>query len=274
MQKKGMSYQFTHAICRIPANSIIEGLRAEDTGTPDAARFRSDHAHYMAVLERAGMKVDVLPALEEFPDSVFVEDPALCLPDLAVVLRPGAASREGEAAAIRPALENHYQTILQIEEGYVDGGDILMTDEAILVGLSARTNQAGFDELQEKLAPYGYQVEKVDTPEGVLHFKTDCSLLDSNTILATYRLKDAACFGGFKVLEVPRGEETAANSIRINDRVIVSEGFPKTAAMLEEAGYLVEIVPTQQAALVDGGPSCMSLRFAPKLIIDQGNRSC
>ncbi|RED53787.1 dimethylarginine dimethylaminohydrolase family protein [Aestuariispira insulae] len=263
MSQQGRSYQFTNAICRVPAHSIIDGLRAEDTGTPSPDQFRSDHGLYIAALEKAGIEVEVLPALEEFPDSVFVEDPALCLPDLAVVLRPGAESREGEAQAIRPALETYYDTILTIEDGFVDGGDILMTDDSILVGLSARTNQAGFEELKGKLATHGHKVEKVDTPEGVLHFKTDCSLLDSSTILATYRLKDAACFSGFKVLEVPRGEETAANSIRVNDRVIVSQGFPKTAQMLEDAGYRVEIVPTQQAALVDGGPSCMSLRFAP-----------
>ncbi len=261
MNREGSSYNFTTAITRTPSNSITEGLRANDLGNPSAEQFKADHGLYIAALRRAGLAVEVLPALEEYPDSVFVEDTALCLSDVAVTLAPGAPSRLGERETIRQALAGHYDHIVDIENGFMDGGDIMMTDAAILVGLSERTNQAGLDDLRAKLMPWDYTVESVDTPHGVLHFKTDCSLLDSETILASYRLSGADCFQKFRVLEVPRGEETAANSIRVNDRVIVSAGFPKTAEMLDKAGFLVDVVPTGQAALVDGGPSCMSLRF-------------
>jgi hypothetical protein len=121
----------------------VDGLRAEDRGAPDATVFRAEHRAYVAALEAAGVAVTVLEPLEAFPDSVFVEDPALILNGVAIVLRPGAPSRAGEAAALRPALEAHCDGLLDLEAGLVDGGDILCTDDCVMVGLSARTDREG-----------------------------------------------------------------------------------------------------------------------------------
>ena len=144
--RPGLSYRFTHAITRTPSDSVSNGIRAIDSGDPDAAKFRAEHGLYVKALQEAGLRVDVLPALEEYPDSCFVEDPAFCLPEGAIRLRPGTASREGEGTAIRPALENRFGSVVDLPgSGCVDGGDVLMLDDIILIGLSARTDRDGAD---------------------------------------------------------------------------------------------------------------------------------
>ena len=138
------SYTFTHAIARVPGTTIVDGLRAVDTGAPNLSWFRQHHEDYVDALRSTGAVVEVLQPLEEFPDSVFVEDVALCLPEGAVVMRPGAPSRLGEARAMAPHLAKHYDEIRTIEEpGFIEGGDILSTEREILVGQSARTNREG-----------------------------------------------------------------------------------------------------------------------------------
>ena len=262
MPIEGLSYQFTEAVARQPGQSVVSGLRATDRGTPGIEQFQAEHKAYVRALERAGLNVTVLDALEEFPDSVFVEDAALCLPEGMVILRPGTPTRTGEAELISTDLASLGHKIHHNDsEGFIDGGDILVTDSAILVGLSQRTNQAGFDWLKSVLGAWGYTALAVHTPDNVLHFKSDCCVLDSNTILATSRLSGAECFANFRVLTVPAGEEAAANSIRVNDKVLVPAGFPATAALLTRENYTLETLRVGQAALLDGGLSCMSLRF-------------
>jgi dimethylargininase len=260
--RAGRSVSFTHALCRTPSLSVVEGLRAEDRGTPDAATFRAEHAAYVAALEEAGVAVTVLEALEAYPDSVFVEDPALILNGVAIVLRPGAPSRAGEAAVIRPALMEHCDAVLDLGAGFVDGGDILCTDDCVLVGLSARTDRDGVAALAPLVEQLGYRLELVETPPEILHFKTECGLLDPETVLATPRLAATGCFGAMRVIQTAPGDEAAANAIAVNGRVMLSAGHPGTAARLAEAGYRVVELPTTQAALLDGGLSCLSLRYS------------
>lgn len=146
-------------------------------------------------------------------------------------------------------------------DGFIDGGDILVTDAAVLVGLSERTDRPGFDCLKTTLERWGYDVRAVRTPEGVLHFKSDCCVLDSETILATSRLSGSGCFASFRVLTVPPGEEAAANCVRVNDSLLVPAGYPATAEFLACKGYAVETLAVTQPSLLDGGLSCMSLRW-------------
>lgn len=258
------SYRFTHAVVRAPARSSVDGLRAVDVGAPDFDTFLSHHKVYVDVLRSTGAQVVELPALESFPDSVFVEDAALCLPELAIVMRPGAPSRLGEAAEMAPTLRALYVEVRSIEgPGFIEGGDILVTEREILVGKSARTDAAGVDELRGIVADYGYTLREVDTPPGVLHFKTDCSLLDEETILATKRLDASGCFEGYRVIHTAEGEEACANTIRFNDVVVMPAGFPKTQEALDAAGYAVRPVGNSEAAKLDGGMSCLSLRCSP-----------
>lgn len=256
------SFQFTHALCRLPAKSVTDGLRATDLGDPDPLTFAAEHASYISALRDAGCVVNVLPADDAFPDSVFIEDPALVLKGTAIVLRPGAETRLGEAAALRPALLEHMTDVIDLEtNGYVDGGDILCTDDRVLLGLSARTNVQGAEDLRPIVESLGFTLEVLQTPPEILHFKTESSLLDEGTVLATPALAASGAFKGLNVIETVAGEEAAANAIRVNDFVFLSAGFPKTAEKLEKAGYSLKVLNTSQAALVDGGLSCMSLRY-------------
>lgn len=258
------STTFTHAITRRPGTSVTGGLRAEDTGTPDLARFLAHHASYVAALQETGAEVIELPALEAFPDAVFVEDTALCLPQGAVIMRPGAPSRLGEAAEMAPHLRRLYGVVAEIAApGFIEGGDILATEREILVGRSARTDAAGVAALTRIVADWGHKVREVETPPGVLHFKTDCSLLDAETVLATRRLDASGCFAGYRVIHTAQGEEAAANAIRFNEVVIMPAGFPRTAEALDKAGYTLREIGNSEAAKLDGGMSCLSLRFSP-----------
>ena len=258
------SYYFTHALTRKPSSSIVDGLRAVDIGMPDIATFEQNHADYVALLKSTGAEVVELEALESFPDSVFIEDDALCFQEGVVLMRPGAPSRLGEVNEIAPALRALYKDVREIKgPGFIEGGDILVTEREVLVGRSARTDAAGVAELTSLIADWGYSVREVMTPKGVLHFKTDCSLLDEETILSTKRLAVSGCFEGYRVIHVEEGEEACANSIRFNELVIMPAGFPKTAEKLKAQGYNVREIGNSEAAKLDGGMSCLSLRFSP-----------
>ena len=258
------SYRFSHAITRKPSATIVDGLRAVDTGVPCLETFQQHHADYITALESTGAKVVTLDASDAYPDSVFVEDTALCLPEGAIVMRPGAPSRLGEAAIMKPVLSNFYEEVLEIEgPGFIEGGDILLTEREILVGTSSRTDPAGIEELRNLVSRWEYTVREVNTPDGVLHFKTDCSLLDEETILSTRRLDASGCFEGYRVIHTAEGEEACANSIRFNDLLIMPAGFSETREKLEKAGYDIRTVGNSEAAKLDGGMSCLSLRFSP-----------
>lgn len=260
-----VSTRFTHAITRRPAASITRGLRAVDTGTPDLGLMQAHHDAYVAALRETGATVIELAPLDAYPDGVFVEDTALCLPQSAVIMRPGAPSRLGEAAEMAPHLRALYAQVVQItgSDSFIEGGDILVTEKEILVGRSARTNAAGIAELSGLVAPWGHRLREVHTPPGVLHFKTDCSLLDADTILSTQRLSASGCFDGYRVIPVPEGEEAAANTIRFNDLILMPAGFPKTRDAIARAGFALREIGNSECAKLDGGMSCLSLRFTP-----------
>ena len=257
------SYRFTDALVRQPAESAVDGLRAVDRGEPDMAALKIEHDRYIAALEDAGLAVHVLPPLEAFPDSVFVEDPALCLGDVAVLLRPGAPSRLGEAAAIEPSLAAFFPEMDRIAEpGFVDGGDLLLTERELVIGLSQRTDAEGARQLTAIAEARGIAARTATAPGGVLHLKSACALLDEESLLVTKPLAESGVFSGYRCLVVPDGEDYAANAIRVNDVVMLSQGHPRTADMLAEEGYRIVALPTAEVRKLDAGLSCMSLRFS------------
>lgn len=262
--KKGLGYQFTHTISRTPGHSISKGMRAGEGPDPDHDLFDAQHHLYLDALRKAGVETICLPPLEAYPDSVFVEDPALCLPDLAILLRPGASSRHGEPTTLLPTLAEQFPEVHEMEgPGYVDGGDVMVTDREILIGLSARTNQAGFAELAALLSQWEYKSRVVETPASILHFKTASAFLGDNVILCTEDMAKTDVFYEYELLKVPAGEEAAANAIRVNNTILVSAGYPKTVDLLHTRFPELDIVAlnTSEAARVDGGLSCMSLRY-------------
>ena len=231
------SFEFTRAITRRPARSVVDGLRAEDHGTPDFDQMLKDHAHYVATLRETGAEIIELPALDEFPDAVFVEDDALCLKNCAILMRLGAVSRMGEVVMVAPAIRAQYDDVFEITgPGFIEGGDILTTSREILIGKSARTDAAGIEELRAIVEPRGYGIREVYTPPDVLHFKTDCSLLDGNTILSTKRLDASGCFEGYRVLHTADGEEAAANAIRLTNLSLWLPTSPKPLKCFGKTG--------------------------------------
>ena len=255
-------FRFDSALVRSPARSVVHGLRADDRGDPSYEGVVREHLGYIAALRAAGVEVTVLPPLEAFPDSVFVEDPALVFAEGAILLRPGAAARAGEVAELAPTLRELFGTVLELPpSGFADGGDVLVTPKGVMIGLSARTDRIGAEALLACLRRLGRNGSIVETPVGVLHFKTDCSLLDEDSVFSTRRLARSGVFEGFRQILVPEGEEAAANALRVNDVVLVAAAFPKTIAMLDGLGYRVVPVETTEIGRIDAGLSCMSLRW-------------
>ncbi len=255
-------FDYTHAIVRKPGASVVSGLRDGGGADPDYAALLLEHSNYVETLRALGLHVDELSAAEDYPDSIFVEDPALVFGAGAIVLNVAAASRAGEAALIAPALGRHFDQVLHMKgPGHADGGDVLVLPDRVLIGLSGRTDREGAEELIGQLAILGLKGEIAETPPGVLHFKTGCSLIDEETIFALPQMADCAAFAGMRVISVPTGEEKAANKLRIRDAALIGEGFPRSREIVESLGIRTIALKTDEIARIDAGLSCMSLRW-------------
>lgn len=254
-------FDFTHAIVRTPGLSVAKGLRDGEGPDPDFGRVLVEHATYVDALRDEGVEVELLPPEEGYPDSIFVEDTALVFSEGAILLRPGAESRTGEAALIAPVLRRHFETVLALEDGHVDGGDVLVTPAAVVIGLSHRTDRKGAEALSGLLARLGKRAIVAETPKGVLHFKTGCSLIDEETVFALPAMAGCSAFEGLRVVETPAGEEGAANLLRVVDSIFIGDHWPRSIELLEAMGHDVVPLPTSEIAKIDAGLSCMSLRW-------------
>ncbi|MBU6297901.1 MAG: dimethylarginine dimethylaminohydrolase [Alphaproteobacteria bacterium] len=255
-------FDFDHAIVREPGRSVVRGLRSDARAVPVYERVLNEHRAYVAALRAAGLEVDVLPPLEDFPDSVFVEDPALVFPEGAVLLRPGAPSRLAEGEEMRSALARHFGRVLDLGGGYADGGDILVTPQTVFIGLSKRTSRAGAEALHARLAELGRRTRIVETPGTILHLKSAAALLGEDTVVATKAA--SGLFAGFRVLVTPDGEEGAANLLRVNDVAFVGDCYPRTLDLLAKEGPALRPLAVSEIAKLDAGLSCMSLRWHAK----------
>ena len=254
-------FDFNSAIVRTPAPTVINGLRAEPGPPPDFATLQHEHSRYVAALTEAGLRVTVLDALEQFPDSIFVEDPALVFGDSAILLRPGAPSRLAESRELLSTLSARFARVLELDDGFADGGDILVTPREVLIGLSARTDQTGARHLQRLLASLGRASRVVSVPRGTLHLNTDCSLIDEETVLATEVLAASGELKAFRILTMPAQERGATNALRLNETVLVRAGCPRTQDLLAHHGVNPVALPVEEIAKIDAGLSCMSLRW-------------
>ncbi|QRG67490.1 dimethylarginine dimethylaminohydrolase family protein [Brevibacillus choshinensis] len=252
---------FTRAIVKKPSKSYVNGLTTSDLGTPDLELAWKQHGEYIEALKKAGLKVTVLEADEQFPDSTFVEDTAVLTEKCAVITNPGAASRNGEIEDMKRVIPQFYETIEYIESpGYLDGGDVMQVDDHYYIGLSARTNQEGAEQLKSILGKYGYGATIVPLKE-FFHLKTGIAYLGNNTLVLAGEFIGSDDFKGFKQIVVGKEDEYSANCIRINDHVIIPKGFDTTKQQLTEAGYSVIECDMSEFRKQDGGLSCLSLRF-------------
>jgi len=254
-------FEFSNAIVREPGESVVKGLKSDPAAMPSYAGVLAEHRAYVHALAEAGLAVDILPPLETFPDSVFVEDPALVFSEGAILLRPGAPSRLAERDEMRNALARHFATVLELGAGEnADGGDVLVTPVAVYIGLSKRTNRLGAQALAKKLAELGHAANIVETPPSALHLKSAAALVNEDTLIATKSL--AGMFEGLRVLVTPEGEEAAANLVRVNHTVLLPAGFPRTADLIAQEGLEARFLNVSDVAKLDAGLSCMSLRWA------------
>lgn len=240
---------------------MINGLRAGGGPDPSLAGLLVEHAAYVAALEAAGLAVTLLEPLEDFPDAIFVEDPALVFPECAILLRPGAASRAGEGAFLRPVLEQMFGAVLDLPEGHADGGDVLAMGGTVYIGLSARTDRTGAAALARLLEATGRKAVVAETPASVLHLKTASSLVDEETILATRELAASGVYDGYRVLVIPEGEEAGANALRVNDTIIAGSRFPRILELLDSHGARVVTLENTEIEKIDAGFTCLSLRW-------------
>lgn len=227
----------------------------------DVTLAAEQHRDYRQALIRLGCRVVTLPAEDELPDAVFVEDTALVLDELAVLTRPGAASRRGEVASIASALREHRAIVKAIEAaGTLDGGDVLRLGQAIHVGESARSNADGILQLRAFVQPFGYSVSGVRTRE-CLHLKSAVTQLDDETLLLQPAWVDRAAFTGMRVIEVDPSEPHAANVVRIGDALLMPASFPRTHRRLHNAGFDVHVVDVSELQKAEGAVTCCSLVF-------------
>lgn len=255
---------FQHVIVKRPCAAMVNGITDHpELGAPDYQKALQQHDAYIETLRGCGVDVTVLPADEAYPDSCFVEDPAILTEQCAVITRPGALSRRGETAAIEQAVAKFYpaEKIFHITApGTIEGGDVMRAGDIFYVGRSARTNEEGIRQLTAILAPYGYQVVAVPLSE-VLHLKTGVVYLEGNTMLVSGEFLTKPAFAQYTKLEVPESEAYAANCIWVNGTVIVPEGYPTVLAAIQNAGYKTVSCDTSEYRKIDGGLSCLSLRF-------------
>lgn len=258
------SLLYTRAIVRPPVPNFAEGLTTVDLGVPDYHRALEQHSSYCAALERCGLTLITLEPDSRFPDSTFVEDTAVLTKELAVLTRPGAPSRGGEVESIARSIRELFPVVETLSESAtLDGGDICEAGTHFFIGVSERTNEIGAHELASLLKRAGYTSTLVDirNERDILHLKSGIAYLSGGRLAVTEPLSRRPEFRGFELLIVPIGEDYAANCIEINDAVLIPAGFPKTEKALGERGYQTLALDMSEFQKMDGGLSCLSLRF-------------
>ena len=227
----------------------------------DMEKAHAEHEEYLQVLKAANYEVIEYSFNEDFPDCVFVEDTAIVLDELAVITNPGAESRRGEIVNMAKVLAQ-YRTLANIvSPATLDGGDVLQVGRKFFVGITTRTNRAGFESLKAILEPHNYQVYPVDVT-GSLHLKSAVTALDNETIIAAVNWLDTSQIEEHcKLIAVAEGDEPAANVLMLGDSILMADGYPRTKAIIEAAGYSVKTIDIRELQKAESGLTCSSLLF-------------
>jgi dimethylargininase len=226
----------------------------------DLTKATQQHHAYEQCLTKLGVRIVSLPFEPEFPDAVFVEDPAVVVDEVAVMTPMGVEVRRQEVESLATALCSFRPLKFLSYPAKLEGGDVMRVGRRLYVGASRRTDRAGIDQLSEILLPYGYEVWPVDV-KGCLHLKTGCSYLGRNTLLANRSWVDVAPMEGFDVIDIPPAEPWAANALAIGDVILLPGGFPQTRALLQDRGFLVETIDVSELMKAEAGLTSMSIIF-------------
>jgi len=250
-----------HALVRPVSASLADCELTHLARTPiDVARAAAQHADQLRALRALGVTVHQVPAADDLPDAVFIEDTAVVLDEIAIVTRPGAPARRAETAAVAEALAPFRPLRTMEAPATLDGGDVLRVGRTLYVGRSLRTNEAGVTAFAELTAPFGYRVEPVEFT-GCLHLKTAVTAVADGVLLLNPAWVSAARFSGSDWLAVDPAEPFAGNALRVGDAVLHGSAYPKTRARLEARGIRVVPVPADELAKAEGGVTCCSLIF-------------
>ncbi len=255
---------FTKAIVRLPSANFATGLTSANIGTLDHGLALEQHEAYCAALERCGLTLTRLEADPHYPDSTFVEDTAVLTERCAILTRPGAPTRAGEVEVIGEVLGLFYSSILNIQQpGTLDGGDVCQAGDHFFIGISARTNESGAQQLTDRLALFDYTSSFVDIRdmEGILHLKSGLAYLGDKRLVMVDALAKREEFRGYELVHVQVGEEYAANCVLINDYVLVAAGHPAIEETLQSLDYKTIVLDVSEFQKMDGGLSCLSLRI-------------
>lgn len=251
---------FTYAITRRPGDDFAAGLTTAGLGEPCLETALAQHEGYVAALQEAGLAIRTLAPLPGHPDACFVEDGAVVVPEIAVITRPGSPSRRGETKTLAAVLEEVRKLAAIEAPGTLDGGDVLIVERQVLVGISARTNQEGARQLLACLAPFGYTGEMVEVGQG-LHLKSSVNDLGEGALLVSPELAGCPALAPWRLIEGDPSEAYACNVLRLPDRLLLPEGFPGTQAILAGLGVPLVTLPMSEFRKMDGGLTCLSLRL-------------
>ena len=252
---------FSKAIVRLPGQSMVKGLTTSRLGSPDYEKAFIQHQAYVQALKECGLEVTVMPADEEFPDSTFVEDTALLTPHCAIIMNPGAPSRKDEILKVKSTVSQFYTIIEEISDpGTVEAGDIMMVGNHYYIGISERTNRNGAEQVIKILNNYGMTGSTIEL-KCVLHLKTGLAYIENNNLIVSGEFTTNPAFDAFNKIQIPDNERYAANCIWINGTVIIPDGYPVTMQRIADLGYSVIEVNMSEFQKLDGGLSCLSLRF-------------
>jgi dimethylargininase len=247
------------ALTRAVSPRIVECELTHLARTPiDFDRAVAQHAAYERALTQLGCRIERVDAAPEHPDSVFIEDTAVVVDDVAVITRPGAESRRREVDAVERALEKHRPLVRIVAPGTLDGGDVIVAGRRVFVGLTSRTNEEGVAQLRAALAPFGYRADAV-TVTGCLHLKTAATALDDDTILINPDWADPAAFEPLRTVRVDPAEPMAANVVRVGDALLYADSYPRTQSLLAAAGFRPLVVDASELAKAEGAVTCCSL---------------
>jgi dimethylargininase len=257
--------RFTKAIVRLPGENFSQGLTMSGSPSgPDLLKALQQHAAYCRALATCGVEVIVMAADKAYPDGTFVEDTFVIADRVAIATRPGAKTRMGEVESVAKALRRFRPRLERIEApGTVDGGDICQVDDHFLIGLSARTNEAGAAQLAGILARHEYTSSTIDVRNhpALLHLKSGIAYLGEGRFLIAPGFPPMNGLAPGDVIEVAASEIYAANAVRVNDELFIAAGFPQLASTLDTLHYRVRALDMSEFAKMDGGLSCLSLRF-------------
>jgi dimethylargininase len=224
----------------------------------DVDLARAQHRGYEEALRAAGCSVERLTAGPDLPDSVFIEDIAVVFDELAIVTRPGAASRRAEMPAVADALARHRSVQTIQAPGTMDGGDVLVAGRRVFVGRSTRTNEPAVAQMRQMLTPFGYTVCDVEVT-GCLHLKSAVTALADDVLLVNPRWIGREVFAGFECLDIDPEEHMAANALRVGDQVIYPKASPRTAERIARRGLRVALIDASELAKAEGAVTCCSV---------------